>query len=290
MQTEMSMKLGVSVPYGIGAPLDIGELAKRAEGLGFESIWVGEHPVMPVNQATPWRGSSDGTIPESFSHAADPFVTLAVASAVTTTLKVGTGVCLVPEREPIVLAKIIATLDHFSGGRFLFGIGAGWLREEVEIMGGDFPHRWGQTRESVLAMKELWTKEEAEYHGKYYDFPPVRSFPKPAQAPHPPVLLGGNAKNVLKRVVEWGDGWIPAGVTADQVKAARSTLDDLANAAGRDAGAIEISVLGQPPRRTVVETFEDAGAVRLVFALAGPASEDAAAQMEDVARQVLSGS
>ena len=128
----------------------------------------------------------------------DPFLALARASAVTKTLKLGTGICLVPEHNPLLLAKEIATLDHLSGGRFLFGIGAGWLQEETEIMGGDFAHRWSQTREAMLVMKELWTKEEAEYHGTFYNFPPVRSFPKPAQPPHPPIFLGGSASNVFQ--------------------------------------------------------------------------------------------
>ena len=170
----MSMAIGVSVPTVVGAPVDVAVLAKAAEELGFESIWVPEHPVLPVHTSSPWPGSPDGVIPESYSHMIDPFVALSRASAVTSTLKLGTGICLVPERNPMLLAKVIATLDHFSGGRFLFGIGAGWLREETEMMGGNFPHRWGHTRESVLAMKELWTKDEAEYHGKYVDFPPAR--------------------------------------------------------------------------------------------------------------------
>ena len=124
-------------------------------------------------------------------------------------MKLGTGIVLVPERNPLLLAKEVSTLDLFSGGRFLFGIGAGWLREETQIMGGDFDHRWAQVRESVLAMKELWTKPAAEFHGTYYDFPPVKSFPKPAQKPHPPVILGGAFPHAARRAVRYGDGWVP---------------------------------------------------------------------------------
>ena len=281
------MKIGVSVPTVIGAPVDVAVLAKKAEDLGFESIWVPEHPILPVNTSSAFPGSPDGAIPESYAHMMDPFVALGGASAVTTTLKLGTGVCLVPERNPLLLAKVIATLDHYSGGRFLFGIGAGWLKEETEIMGGNFSHRWGQTRESVLAMKELWTQDEAEYHGKYYDFPPVRSFPKPAHKPHPPVILGGMAKNVLQRVVAWGDGWLPNRVTPEQVKAGRATLDELAVASGRDPQSIEISVFGRSPDREEIKRFEDAGAGRAVVRLDGRSTDDAAAQLEVVARQVL---
>src|SRR5215813_13436327 len=173
-------------------------MARTAEALGFESFWCSEHPIMPVHSTSRHPGTSDGIIPESYAHSVDPFVALACASGATTRIKLGTGIVLVPERHPLLLAKEVATLDRFSGGRFLFGIGAGWLREETEIMGGDFEHRWTQTRESVLAMNELWTKPEASFDGRYYKFPAVKSNPKPAQKPHPPILLGGGAKNVLQ--------------------------------------------------------------------------------------------
>src|SRR5919198_3091696 len=163
------MKIGVFV-FQTDDVMDPAMLAKTAEALGFESFWVPEHPIIPVQTSSPYPGSSDGNIPESYSRIVDPFVALARASAATQTIKLGTGICLVPERNPLLLAKEIATLDHFSGGRFLFGIGAGWLREEMEILGGNFEHRWGQTREAVLAMKQLWTTDEAQFHGQYYDF------------------------------------------------------------------------------------------------------------------------
>ena len=197
------MNIGVSVPLPAYL-VDVGAMARKAEELGFESFWCAEHPFIPVHTSSPFPGSPDGVIPEEYSHFVDPFVALARASGTTSRIKLATGIVLVPERHPLVLAKEVSTLDLFSGGRFLFGIGAGWLREETQIMGGDFDHRWTQTRESVLAMKELWTKTDAEFHGKYYDFPPVRSYPKPVQKPHPPVLLGGGARNVLQRVVAWG--------------------------------------------------------------------------------------
>jgi len=146
----------------------------------------------------------------------------------------------------------------------VFGIGAGWLREETELMGGDFDHRWSQVRESILAMKELWTKPEAEFHGKYYNFPPVRSFPKPKQKPHPPVILGGHAKSVLERVVSWGDGWLPNRITPDELRESRQTLDRLAKDAGRNPSAITISVHGQPADRDLIKRFHDAGANRVI--------------------------
>jgi probable F420-dependent oxidoreductase len=257
------MNIGVSVPLP-AYHVDVGFMARKAEELGFESFWCAEHPFIPVNSASRFPGSPDGVIPESYSHFVDPFVALARASGTTTSIKLGTGIVLVPERNPLLLAKEISTLDLFSGGRFLFGIGAGWLREETEIMGGDFDHRWTQTRESILAMKELWTKPTAEFHGKYYNFPPVRSFPKPAQKPHPPVLLGGGAKNVLERVVAWGDGWLPNRITPDELRASRATLDRTAKDAGRDPSKLTISVHGQPADRDLIRRLLDAGATRVI--------------------------
>ena len=257
------MNVGISVPLPAYA-VDVAFMARKAEELGFESFWCAEHPFIPVRTTSRFPGSEDGVIPESYSHFIDPFVALARASGVTTRMKLGTGIVLVPERNPLLLAKEISTLDLFSGGRFLFGIGSGWLREETQIMGGDFDHRWSQTRESILAMKELWTKVEAEFHGKYYDFPLVKSYPKPAQKPHPPVILGGHAKNVLERVVAWGDGWLPNRITPDKLRESRATLDRLAKDAGRNPSAITISVHGQPADRDLIKQFHDAGATRVI--------------------------
>ena len=154
------------------------------------------------------------------------------------------------ERNPLILAKEIAVLDLHSNGRFIFGVGAGWNREETTMMGGDFDHRWTQAREAVMALKALWTQDEAEFHGRYYDFPPVYCYPKPAQKPHPPVLLGGNAPNVLQRVARYADGWLPNRITPRQVEERRKTLDTLATEQGRDPASVIISVFGQPPDTT----------------------------------------
>ena len=281
------MNIGISVPLP-AYHVDVGFMAQTAEALGFESLWCAEHPIIPVHSASRFPGSADGVIPESYSHFIDPFVALARASGVTTTLKLGTGIVLVPERNPLLLAKEISTLDLFSGGRFLFGIGAGWLREETEIMGGDFDHRWSQTREAILAMKELWTKEEAEFHGEFFHFPPVKSYPKPAQKPHPPVVLGGMARNVLQRVVAWGDGWLPNRVTPAQVKESRASLDALAKEAGRDPSSITISVYGQPADRDLITRFHEAGANRVVVRPPTAKSEaEMGAGLERIAAAVL---
>ncbi|MCI0547000.1 MAG: LLM class F420-dependent oxidoreductase [Candidatus Rokubacteria bacterium] len=281
------MSIGISVPLPAYL-VDVGFMARKVEELGFESFWCAEHPFIPVRSSSRFPASADGVIPESYSHFVDPFVALARASGTTRRLLLGTGIVLVPERHPLLLAKEVSTLDRFSGGRFILGIGAGWLKEETEIMGGDFDHRWTQTRESVLAMKELWTKPEAEFHGRYYNFPPVRSYPKPLQQPHPPVILGGGAKNVLQRIVAWGDGWLPNRVTPDQLRESRATLDRLAKDAGRDPAAITISVHGQPADRDLIRRLLDAGANRVIVRPPAVKTEaEMTSELEQIAAAVL---
>ena len=256
------MNVGTSVPLP-AYTIDPAFMAKKAEDLGFESIWYAEHAAVPVHSDSPFPATG-GEIPWTYSHFTDPYIALARASGATTKIRLGTGITLVPERNPLLLAKEIASLDLFSGGRFMFGIGTGWLKEETEMMGGDFEHRWTQTREAIEVMKELWTKEEAEYHGRYFDFPPVKSYPKPAQKPYPPIILGGMAKNVLRRVVTHADGWLPNRVTPAEVEESRKKLDAMAEEAGRDPRSITISVYGQAPERDIVQAMLNAGADRVV--------------------------
>ncbi len=255
------MSVGTSVPLP-AYTIDPAFMARKAEELGFDSIWYAEHPELPVNSSS--QIPRGGPIPETYAHFADPFIALARASSVTTTIKLATGITLVPERNPLLLAGEIASLDRFSDGRFIFGIGAGWNREETELMGGDFDHRWSQVRESILAMKELWTQEEAEFHGRFYNFPPVKCNPKPVQQPHPPVILGGMAKNVLRRVVAWGDGWMPNRITPGELEESRKILDPLAAEKGRDPTSLTITVYGQPADRNQIQSLLDAGADRVV--------------------------
>ena len=256
------MNIGTSVPLP-AYTIDPAFMAKKAEDLGFESIWYAEHAAVPVHSDSPFPATG-GEIPWTYSHFTDPYIALARASGATSKILLGTGITLVPERNPILLAKEIASLDRFSGGRFLFGIGTGWLKEETEMMGGDFEHRWTQTREAIEVMKELWTKEEAEYHGRYFDFPLVKSYPKPLQKPHPPVIRGGMAKYVLRRVIDHADGWLPNRVTPADVEESRKKLDAMAEEAGRDPKAITISVYGQLPERDIVHSLLNAGADRVV--------------------------
>jgi len=268
-------------------PVDVATVARQAEALGFDSLWVGEHPIMPVHSTSPFPGSPDGRIPDSYSWFLDPFVALARASAVTTKLRLGTGITLIPERNPLLLAKEIATLDYFSGGRFVFGIGAGWNKEETEIMGGNFTHRWTQTREAIEAMKALWANEAAEYHGTYYDFPLVRSFPRPVQQPHPPIFLGGAARQVFKRTVAYGNGWMPTRSTPELIKQGRAVLNELALEAGRDPKSIEVMAYIAPTDRAKLQALAEAGADSAVLLLTNAPEAAALAELEQIAKAVL---
>ena len=281
------MKIGVHM-FPLSGSVDVAVLAQRAESLGFDAFWLPEHSIIPVNTDSPFEGTPDGSIPEFMSDIGDPLIGLARASGVTKTIKLGTSVTLVPEHHPVLQAKQIATLDYVSNGRVIVGVGAGWLKEETEIMGGNFERRWGQTREAVLAMKELWTNDEAEFHGTFFDFPPVRCAPKPVQKPHPPVYLGGRSLKVLKRVVAWGDGWMPIRVTPEQVEKGRATLDELAAAAGRDPKSIKVNACNISADRDTVQRFEEAGADTVDVPLPlhlGP--EEALAELERMAQRVL---
>ena len=285
------MKIGV-FEFCIDRSVDPAIIAKRAEELGFASYWVPEHAIIPVKTSSPYPASEDGIIPDEYGRITDPFVSLARASAVTKTIELGTGICLIPERNPLELAKEVATLDHFSGGRFIFGIGAGWLREETEIMGGDFDHRWGQTKDAVLAMKELWTQDEAEYHGKYYDFPAVRSFPKPARKPHPPVYMGGSSKYVFKRVVEWGDGWMPVLSPVEDIQAGRQRLNEMAEQAGRDPKEISVLAFGWPGKfrtKEEISALQSAGVDHVTIWLTQSEEGEGAvlSELESLAKEVL---
>ena len=280
------MSVGVSTPLP-AYTIDPAFMARKAEELGFESIWYAEHPAVPVESNSPFPATG-GEIPWTYSHFTDPYIALARASGATSSIKLGTGITLVPERNPLLLAKEIASLDRFSGGRFLFGIGTGWLREETEIFGGDFEHRWTQTREALEAMKELWTKDEAEYHGKYFNFPAVKSYPKPAQQPHPPIIIGGMARNVLRRVISHADGWMPNRVTPAEVEDSRRRLDAMAAEVGRDPKSITISIFGQPPDGNVVQSYLSAGADRVVVRPDHVANEyEMGKQLERMADAVL---
>jgi probable F420-dependent oxidoreductase len=235
------MKIGILIVFHESTARPA-PFAQEMERLGFESLWAPEHPILPVNPKTPFP--QGGPIPDIYAHMSDQFICLGMAAASTTRLKLATGITLVPEHNPIVAAKQIATLDFFSGGRLIYGIGAGWLREESELLGVDFPRRWTQTAEYIAAMRELWTKPEASFEGRYVKFPPVRSYPKPMQQGGPPVLLGSKDKNALKRVAKWGDGWCPNRVDPAFMKEQLAILKEECRTAGRDYSKLDITAMG----------------------------------------------
>ncbi|MBK8131660.1 MAG: LLM class F420-dependent oxidoreductase [Gammaproteobacteria bacterium] len=286
------MKIGIfSILPNLAA--DPAVVAKHAEALGFDSYWVPDHTILPVTYSDQYPGVRPGAPgPDYLWQMPDPLIALTRAATATSTILLGTGIILVPERNPLLAAKMVASLDAFSGGRFLMGIGAGWNREECEILGGDFDHRWGQTKDYILAMKQLWTQAESEYHGKYVDFPPVRCFPKPAQRPHPPILLGGfTAERVYQRIAEWGDGWLPVLESVDQFRQGVERLKRAADAVGRDYGELTKTVFGIKGQWEVPEeirALEAAGADRLVMWLPEnlPLNK-LLAEMEAMARRLL---
>ena len=239
------------------------ELAQALEERGFESLFFPEHTHIPASRATPFPGGTD--LPKEYSHTLDPFVALAAAATATKSLLIGTGICLVIERDPIVLAKEVASLDHISGGRVLFGIGGGWNREEMENHGTEYNQRWKVMRERIEAMKEIWTKDEATYHGEHVNFDRIWCWPKPIQKPHPPIIVGGDGAGTLPRVVRYGDEWMPIyrGLTAFGERAKQ--LKDLAEEAGR--GPIPIGIFGASSKPEMLEQYRKDGVSRCVFPL-----------------------
>src|SRR5574341_2546920 len=206
------MKFGVSI-FNTEYSIRIDELARALEARGFESLWLPEHTHIPKSRRSPWPGGPN--LPKEYWHTLDPFVSLSAAAMATTRLKLGTGICLIVERYPITTAKEVASYDVLSNGRFLFGIGGGGNAEERENHGTGFKKRWRVLRERVLAMKEIWTKDEAEFHGECVNFDPIWAHPKPVQKPHPPVLMGGDGPRTFDRVIEFCDGWMPLGYRAE---------------------------------------------------------------------------
>ncbi len=243
------------------------DLAQRAETLGYDSLWIPEHPIIPCEPHTPYPFGGD--LPEHYGRWMDPFIALTVAASVTRRLKLATGICLLPEREPLVTAKVIASLDYYSRGRVMLGIGAGWLREETEIMGARFATRWQRMREITEAMRLLWTEESPSYSGEQIRFPPVRCEPKPVQAGGPPFLLGGHGEKALQRVARSYDGWCPIVTDPEIFRQEALQLKEMTKAAGRDPDAIQLSPFVDPEDGKLsvesLKIYKAAGVTRLVM-------------------------
>jgi probable F420-dependent oxidoreductase len=247
-------------------------LAVELERRGYESLWVAEHTHIPLSRKSPYPGG--GELPEMYTRTMDPFVALTAAAVATTTLRVGTGICLVNQHHPINAAKQAASVDHLSGGRLLFGVGVGWNTDEMEHHGVDPSKRRSTARERVLAIRELWTAEEAEFHGEYVDFSPSLAYPKPVSSPHPPILMGGAGGPVtFRHVVEYCDGWIPIHGRTDPLENL-PLLRSMAADAGRDPDSLDISIYGCPMDAEAVDRYRQAGVDRVIFWL--PAIEEEA--------------
>ena len=258
------MHIGVTM-FCTDYSMRIDDLARETEARNFESLFVPEHTHIPTSRRSPFGGG--GELPKEYWHTLDPFVGLMAAAAVTKKLKIGTGICLIIERDTIVTAKAAATLDFLSGGRFLFGIGAGWNAEEMENHGTEFKTRFRKMREQVLAMKEIWTKDEPKFHGDFVNFDPIWSWPKPVQKPGPPVLLGGESGHTLQRVVDYCEGWFPRGRAADKILPGMKDLQARAAKAGRDMKTISVNVFGAAPDEAVLDTYRKAGVTRVMLRL-----------------------
>ncbi len=258
------MHIGVCM-FNTDYAIRIEELARATEERGFESLWVPEHTHIPVSRKTPFPGG--GELPREYKHTLDPFVALAAAAMVTRNLRLGTGILLLIQRDAITTAKEVASLDFVSNGRFLLGVGGGWNQDEMENHGTDFKVRFKRLAEQVRAMKEIWTKESAEFHGQHVDFDPIWMYPKPVQKPHPPVLFGGETEHTLRRVVEVGDGWFPRARNPERLFAGLEQLKQLATAAGRDMKTISVSVFGAPADAATLDRYRQAGMTRAIVRL-----------------------
>ncbi|HSZ92727.1 MAG TPA: LLM class F420-dependent oxidoreductase [Acetobacteraceae bacterium] len=260
------MKFGASM-FFTDYSMTPAELATALEQRGFDIVWAPEHSHIPLSRKSPFVLGGD--LPKRYYDVMDPFVTLSIAAAATKTLKIGTGVCLIAQRDPIQTAKLVASIDQVSSGRFVFGVGDGWNQDEMEDHGTNFKTRHKLARERIEAMKAIWTQDTAEYHGELVDFGPMQTWPKPAQKPHPPILVGGAFPYSARRAVRYGDGWMP------QITSASPTpLTDLiprfrqmAVEAGRDPNGFDISIGGQTEDIELIKRYRDLGVNRVSTSL-----------------------
>ena len=258
------MKIGIYI-FATDYTIRIDELAREAEERGFESLFIPEHTHIPASRRSPWPGGPE--LPREYWHTLDPFVALGYAAAATSTIRLGTGICLLTERDPIVNAKEAATVDLLSGGRFELAIGAGWNAEEMENHGTAFATRFRVMSERARAIKVIWAEEEPEFHGEFVDFDPIWSYPKPVQSPNPPILVGGETDHTLRRVVDWADGWFPRGRGGFDPAEGMARLKRIADEAGRSMDTINVSLFGVDPNRAALDRAAEAGVTRAILGL-----------------------
>ena len=249
-------------------------LARALEERGFESLWAPEHSHIPLSRKSPFV--MGGELPKKYYDVMDPFVTLTAAAVATTTLKVGTGICLVNQRDPIQLAKSVASIDQISSGRFLFGIGNGWNQDEMENHGTVFAQRHKTVRERVEAMKQIWTQTKPEYHGEFVNFDPMMVWPKPVQKPHPPILVGGAFPYSARRAIRYGDGWMPQ-MTANVQTPFTDLIPQfrqMAQQAGRDPATLSISIWGRQANYEEMTGYGELGVERVCTSLESQKEDD----------------
>jgi len=274
------MDIGVFI-FATDYSIRMDELALELEARGFESLFVTEHTHIPTSRKSAWVGGAD--LPKEYWHTHDPFVALSFAAHATTKLKLGTGICLLPQRDTFSTAKSVASLDLMSGGRFVFGLGGGWNVEEMEDHGVQYKTRFKLMREKVLAMKQLWTEDEASYQGEMIKFEPAWAWPKPAQRPHPPILLGGESDYTLERVVEYCDGWLPRVRPGFEPVEGMTRMREAAEKAGRDPASLSMSVFRPPPEREKLEAYSAAGVQRSLLHLPSADRDTVLKQLDEYA-------
>lgn len=275
------MKFGVAMfmtDYSIGPA----ELARAVEARGLESLWAPEHSHIPLPRTSPWPGG--GELPKMYYDVMDPFVVLSVAAAVTTTLKIGTGVCLVVQRDPIQVAKEVASLDQVSNGRFLFGVGGGWNAEEMGNHGTEFKSRFKLMRERIEAMKAIWTEKQPEYQGEMVRLQKMMTWPKPVQKPHPPIIVGGGFPQAARRAIRYGNGWIPLGGRMD-LPAVLPEFYRMAEEAGRKREELPISNFGVKLGDDSIAKSADAGIERVVISLPPEPADTILPMLDEIAAQ-----
>jgi probable F420-dependent oxidoreductase len=260
------MKFGASMfftDYSMGSA----ELAVALEERGFDIVWAPQHSHIPTSRKSSFILGSE--LPKRYYDVMDPFVTLTAAAMATRTLKVGTGVCLVAQRDPIQTAKLVASIDQVSGGRFVFGVGNGWNEDEMENHGTTFATRHKRARENIEAMKEIWTKSEAEYHGEFVNFDPMMAWPKPVQKPHPSILVGGAFPYSARRAIRYGDGWMPQVTERSPAPLIEliPKFRQMCAEANRDPDKMDISIGGQSPDGDLAKRYCDAGVNRVSTSL-----------------------
>jgi probable F420-dependent oxidoreductase len=257
------------------------ELGAALEQRGFESVWLPEHSHIPLSRHSPWPGGGD--LPKRYYDTLDPLVVLGAMSAVTTKLKLATGICLVVQRDPIHLAKEAATIDRLSGGRLILGVGGGWNAEEMADHGTEFGSRFKLMRERIEAMRAIWTQSKPEYHGEFVDFPPMMQWPKPVQKPHPPIIVGGGFPHGARRAAQYGDGWMPLGARGWDVAQTLPKFAAMVREAGRDPAELELTVFGVRPDADEIARMRDAGVGRVTLSLPSHDRDSAMRKLDEFA-------